>query len=549
MRFRIGTQGSLVCILGVAVVGSTLAVTRSNDYAFFDPLLEVKGLLSQRFVEEPDTKAMQLAAIKGMVDALEDPYTVFVPSAETKEFEKELTGDFVGIGVQIVIRDGWLTVVTPLEDSPAFAAGVMAEDRIVEIAGKSTFGLSSSACIELLSGEPGTKVDLVVERSGEKIPMTVERQRIIARTVKGFHWQSEADSGSKGAWQYFIDPQRKIAYLRLTQFTPTTGAEFADAIRAMGAADGNVNGLILDLRWNPGGVLQEAIKIADLFLKEGVIVSTRGRAHAEEITRATADGTLPDFPIAALINGGSASASEVLSGALTENNRAITVGTRTFGKGLVQGVMTLPSGVGQLKVTEQRYYLPSGRSLQREEDSADWGVDPTQGFYIAMTDEEAEAMIEARGRADILKAGKPDETWANPDQILATLKDKQLAAALTAVQKRLDSASSGPGEWTPTGEELPKGNTLASADLTRAQKLRDRMERELIKLDRRIESLQTASADAAPAAKDLWPDSAEVTGGYLDVFDKDGKKVARLRITGDDVERWLLDASVKKEDE
>ena len=125
MKARFSTQGSLVCILGVAVVGSTLAVTRSSDYAFFDPLLEVKGLVSQRYVEEPDTKAMQLAAIKGMVDALDDPYTVFVPAAETKDFEKELTGDFVGIGVQIVIRDGWLTVVTPLEDSPAFAAGVI----------------------------------------------------------------------------------------------------------------------------------------------------------------------------------------------------------------------------------------------------------------------------------------------------------------------------------------------------------------------------------------------------------------------------------------
>jgi carboxyl-terminal processing protease len=546
MNFRIGTQGSLVCILGVAVVGSTVALTRTNDYAFFDPLLEIKGLVSQRYVEEPDLKAMQLAAIKGMVDSLDDPYTVFVPSAESREFEKELTGDFVGIGVQIVIRDGWLTVVTPLEDSPAFAAGIMAEDRIVEISGKSTFGLSSSQCIELLSGEPGTKVDIVVERGGEKVPMTVERQRIIARTVKGFHWQSESESATRGAWQYFIDPQRKIAYLRITQFTPTTGAEFAEAIRTMGAADGSVKGLILDLRWNPGGVLQEAVKIADLFLKDGVIVSTRGRAHPEDVSRATSDGTLPDFPVAVLINGGSASASEVLSGALTENNRAIAIGTRTFGKGLVQGVMSLPSGVGQLKITEQRYYLPSGRSLQRDDSSPDWGVDPTRGFYVPMTEEETSAMIEARGEADVLRTGKPDEGWANPETILATLKDKQLAAALTALQKKLDLPDA--SEWEPTGEQLPKGNSLASGDLDRAQKLRDRMERELIKLDRKIEALQTASADAAKV-RDLWPDSAQLSGGYLDVYDRDGKKVAKLRITGQDLERWLLDADVKKDDE
>jgi carboxyl-terminal processing protease len=547
MRFRIGTQGSLVGILGFAAVGSTLALTRATDYSFFDPLLEVKSLITQRYVTDPDTKAMQLAALKGMVDALDDPYTVYVPPTDVKDFEKELTGDFVGIGVQIVIRDGWLTVVTPLEDSPAFKAGVLAEDRIVEIEGKSTFGLSSGECIELLSGEPGSKVTFVVERAGEKIPLTVNRQRIIARTVKGFHWQNGQDSGS---WQYFVDPQRKIAYLRLTQFTPSSSEEFRQALAGIGADKGEIGGLILDLRWNPGGVLQEAVSIADLFLREGVIVSTRGRAHPEEITRATAEGTLPDFPMAILVNSGSASASEVVSGALAENNRAIVVGTRTFGKGLVQSVLTLPSGNGQLKITEQRYYLPSGRCLQRSEESSEWGVDPTQGFYVPMSDEETTAMIEARGEYDVLKgaakAARGEERWSDPQWILQTLKDKQLGAALQAVQTKIDAGPS--SQWKATGQELPKGSTMAAVDLDRAQKLRDRMERELIKIDRKITALETAAGDAK-ATRDLWPDSAQLTGGRLDIYDKDGKLVTKLTITGQDLERWLIDADVKKEPE
>jgi carboxyl-terminal processing protease len=545
---RSSFQGALVGILGVAVIGSTLALTRRGDYAFFDPLVEVKSAIGQRFYKAPDEKAMQQGALRGMVDALDDPYTVYVPASETREFEKELTGDFVGIGVQIVIKDGWLTVVTPLEDSPAFKAGMMAEDRIVEVEGKSTFGLSSERCIEMLTGSPGTKVSFVVERDGQKLPMTLERQRIVARTVKGFHWEPGGAEGA-GSWQYYIDPGRGVAYVRLTQFTPTSADEFRDALVAIGAGTEKLKGLILDLRWNPGGVMQDATAIADLFLKQGVIVSTKGRARAEEVTRAREEGTLPEFPLAVLINGGSASASEILAGSLTENGRAVAVGTRTFGKGLVQSVLTLPSGQGQLKITEQRYYLPSGRCIQRSDDSAEWGVDPTQGFYVPMSDEEMAAMVKARAQQEVIKASgssNPEERWADPEWIIGRLKDPQLAAALKAVQGRIDA---GPGaEWRPTGKELPKGASIASADLTKAQKLRDRMEGELIKLDRRIEQLQTAAADAKVEAVDLWPDSVDVTDGRLEVYDKGGRLVARLRITGPDLERWLVDAEVKKEE-
>jgi carboxyl-terminal processing protease len=539
-QFRI----SLVGVLGLAVVGSTLAAFTRTPYSFFDPLVEVESVIAHRYVTDPDEKTMQQGAINGMLEALKDPYTIYVPASETKEFTKELTGDFVGIGVQVVIKDGYLTVVTPLEDTPAFRAGIQADDRIVEIDGKSTLGLSADKCIAMLTGEAGAPVTILVERAGQRTPYTVVRERVVAKTVKGFHRDNTASGDSKGAWQYFVDPARKIAYVRLTQFTPTSAEEFADAMNAIGADHGGVGGLILDLRWNPGGVLQEAIDIADLFLESGTIVSTRGRAKAEETTKAKAEGTLPNFPVAVLINGSSASASEVLSGALVENNRAIAVGSRSFGKGLVQAVISLPSGSGQLKFTEQRYYLPSGRCIQRDENSTEWGVDPTAGFYVPMTDEQTTAMLKVRRDEDTIRSTKAHEgdQWSNPDWIVDRLKDIQLAAALKAVQQCIDDG----GKWVPTGQPLPKGSALASQDLQKATRLRDRLEKELGKLDDKIESLETASGEQAKRP-DLWADT-DLTGGHVDVYDKDGKVIARLKITGPDLERWLIEADVKKDD-
>lgn len=542
-KSRTWFQVALVTVLGGAVLGSTIALSRP-DYGFFDPLIDIKAVITQRYVTEPDEKAMQLAAIQGMVESLGDPYTVYVPPTETREFTKDLTGDFVGIGVQVVTRDGWLTVVTPLEDSPAYEAGVLAGDKIVEIDGVSTLGKSSDECVSMLSGESGKPVSFVVDRAGQKVPFTVTRERVVAATVKGFHWDGKDAGGEREGWRYIVDPQRKIAYVRLSQFTPTSAAEVESKLRALGAASGGVGGLILDLRWNPGGVLQDATEIADLFLPEGTIVSTKGRAVSEVVTRAKKEGTLPDFPVAVLINGGSASASEVLSGALVENNRAIAVGTRSFGKGLVQAVLSLPSGNGQLKITEQRYYLPSGRCIQRSDDSAEWGVDPTPGFYVPMSDDEMVQMLTVRRQEDVIggdrHAGEEDK-WSDPSWIVDRLKDTQLAAALKAVQGKIDT-----GMWTPTGQPLPDSSTLAGRDLEKAQKLRDRMERELLKLERKIEAMEVAAPKHDEALPDLWPDSAEVADGRLEVFDKNGKLVAKLKITSADLEQWLIDAEVKK---
>ncbi len=549
---RIVFESALIVILGVAVLGSTLAISqRNSDYAFFDELIEVKQLISSRYIEAPDEQALREGAIKGMVEALNDPYTVYVPASEKTSFNKDLTGEYVGIGATVNGQDGWLTIVSPLEDSPAFRAGLMPQDRIVAIDGKSTQNVPLDECVNMLLGVAGTTVKLTIERQGERFDIDIERNKIKTRSVKGFH----RDPDDPEKWHYLIDPARGIAYVRLTQFTPGCAQELLNALKSIGADKGQVKGLVLDLRGNPGGLLNEAEAIADLFLDEGIIVSTRGRAYQEKVTRAKPGDTLPDFPLALLINGQSASASEVLAGALTEHQRAIAVGTRSFGKGSVQVVIELPSGRGsELKMTEQGYYLPSGRSITRKDDSATWGVDPTEGFYVPMTDQQVAAMLEVRRREEVLSARKPGEQapqtsvpagdWSNPDWILSELKDDQLSAAVRAVQAYVDQ-----GRWVPTGEKGVETGQISVSELRQLHMLRERLAREIVRTEKRIQAIE----DAVPAAKDaprpdLWADTIDLTGGILEVRDKDGKLVAKLQITGNNLERWLLDADVKKLD-
>ncbi|MFG0313288.1 MAG: S41 family peptidase, partial [Phycisphaerales bacterium] len=260
----------LIGILGVAVVGSTIAVATNairitdDQYSFFDPIVDVSTLINALYVEEADIEAMQRGAIEGMLEELNDPYTTFVPTRDTKDFSKDLTGEYVGIGAEVQIRDGWLTISSPLDGSPAWKAGVMADDRVVEIDGESTEGLTIDESIDLLTGEPNTTVTVTVERGAETLKIDIVRDHIKVQAVKGFMRE-----GGDGEWMHLIDPSAGIGYIRLTQFTPGCGQEVKDAIehtkRELG---GDLNGLVLDLRFNPGGLLDEAIEIADLFIEE-----------------------------------------------------------------------------------------------------------------------------------------------------------------------------------------------------------------------------------------------------------------------------------------
>ena len=532
-------QLALVAVLGVAVFGSTLALSQ-RDYRFFDPLIEAHAVLDQAYVTTPDEEAMQREAIAAMVESLNDPYTMFVPPTERRDFDKDLTGQYVGIGALVQNSpDGWLLVVSPLEDSPAAEAGVMAGDLIVEIEGVSTFEKSADDCVDLLVGEPGTTVSLVLDRDGERMPVEVERRKIVTRTVRGFHRRAD----DQNAWRYIIDADRRIGYVRLSQFNATTVDEFVEALDAMEAPEGELGGLIIDVRGNPGGLLVAATSIADMFIEEGVIVSTAGRAHPREETVAHQEGTLTPMPLVVLINGQAASASEVLAGALVELAGAKAVGTRSFGKGSVQSVRPIPSMPGaQIKVTEQRYYLPSGRSIHREEGATTWGVDPSDGYYVAMTRAELIAMLRARQNEEIIRQGaEEDADWSTPEMITERLKDPQLAAAVHALQMRIDDA-----EWTPTGDKNPEGDELVASDLAEARLTRERLLRELSRLDRHIEeSLAGVDGDTVRSERDFWPNQVDLVGGHVKVLDAEGNEVTTLEITGPNLERWLIDADVE----
>lgn len=534
-------RAGLISILALAVVGSTLALSSSDRrLALFDPLIDIEYLLSSEYVEELDYERIQRGAIDGMLATLNDPYTVYVPAVERESFEKELTGEYVGIGAQILIVDGWLTIVTPLDDSPALVAGLMADDRVTEIEGRSTYGMSTGECIELLQGEPGTDVHIIVERGSDRIPITITRDRIKTKSVKGYHRTIENGGSS---WDYVIDADRRIAYIRLSQFTPACAKEIADALDSVGARDGDLGGLVLDLRGNPGGSLEEAIRITDLFIDEGVIVSTKGRAFPEEVRRATRRGTMPEFPMAVLINGQSASASEILAGALVDHERAIALGTRTFGKGSVQTVKTFGrEELSELKFTTQRYYLPSGRSIQRLDESTEWGVDPTPGFYVPVSRDELIEAFRIRRDEEVIRNGDDDSEskWGDVDWVLEKLHDEQLAAAVRAVQIRIDT-----GLWEPTGDEGITGNELTLVELGDMRTRRERVLRELTRVDRRIAQLETVSDGDAIGQIDLWADDVSVEGGTLIVYDAENNVVAEFKVTGADLERWLIDADIE----
>jgi carboxyl-terminal processing protease len=549
-------NGLLIFLIGffVARLPATLAqIAGKGD--FLQSVNDVYVALMAGAVDEPDPAKLQKGAIDGMLEALNDDYAQYIPEDEAEQFEKDMTGQFSGIGCQIDIRDGWLTVVSPIEDSPAFNAGIMAGDRIEKIGDRSTFGLSADECIKLLTGPPGTEVSFTVRRDGIEIPYTLKRAPITSKSVRGIDRDAAA-----GKWQFLVDHDNRIGYIRLSQFTPSAAEEVAEALKETFKqaqdAGGDLNGLILDLRNNPGGVMDGALAIADMFLDSGVIMSIRGRTSPPVEFEASAQGTVPNFPMAVLVNENSASASEIVAGALKDHHRAVIIGERTFGKGLVQTVMRLRHAPkAQVKFTTQRYYLPSGRMIQRSDDSTEWGVDPNEGFYVPMTDREKVDAILKRREWDILKKdAKPSDLethrWSDPEWVRNEARDKQLAAAIQAVQTRIAAGvtadAGGITPWKPVSDVEPHHGKIAVKELQDLKKTRQLLSIEFARIEKRIQALrkQADSGDVAEKKLDLWSDEIDLTGGRIEVFDKDGHVVARLKVTGRDVERFLLPADV-----
>ncbi len=346
----------LVCSLLLAV--STCPVRAENStaenteqqqqtiYRNLETFANVLTLLQQHYVDRIDTEKVIIGAINGMLTSL-DPHSAYMPPEDFKDLQEETKGSFTGIGIEITIRDGVLTAVSPIEDTPAYKAGIQAGDQIIRINGELTKAMTLMDAVKKLRGKKGTKVTITVHRQGWPEP----RDFVLVRDVIPLH----------SVRTMVLEPG--LLYVRITNFQANTTRDFSQALD-QAEQHHPLAGLLLDLRDNPGGLLDQAIRIADLFLDKGVIVSTRGRDPEQNMRyEAHRDGREYTFPMVVLVNGGSASASEIVAGALQDHKRAIIVGTETFGKGSVQTIIPMPNGAG-IRLTTARYYTPSGRSIQ-----------------------------------------------------------------------------------------------------------------------------------------------------------------------------------------
>lgn len=317
-------------------------ITYENLRIFAEVLKEIQA----NFVEEVDPQKLIYSAIEGMVKGL-DAHSGFLKKEEYSELMEETKGEFTGVGIEITIRDNTVTVVSPIEDTPAFKAGIKPGDKILKVDDTPTKDMTLTEVVKRIRGPKGTKVRLTIGRKGEQNPIEVElvREKIPIHNVKGYYLGS------------------KVAYLRVSSFQTNTSGRLYNAYSELKKAHG-INGIVLDLRNNPGGLLSEAVKVADLFLPEGIIVSTKGRDPSKNMEfKAKKEEAEVSEPMVVLVNEGSASASEIVAGALQDNKRALIVGTKTFGKGSVQTVIPLSDGSG-LRLTTSLYFTPSGRSIQ-----------------------------------------------------------------------------------------------------------------------------------------------------------------------------------------
>lgn len=405
--------------------------------------------IDRNYVKEVDRRELIEAAVRGMLAEL-DPYSDYIPPDDLKSFTESVEQEFSGVGIRVKFDEPShsIEVTSPLPGSPAYKAGIQAGDKIVSINGKQVgefeTGREIETAIEMLRGKEGETVEIGIKHQEEEVKqITLTRAVITLDTVLG------NTPNTDGSWDFLLDKDSKIAYVRLTHFTRRSAQEMRDVIRNLKRED--MQGLILDLRFNPGGLLQSAVEIADLFLESGMIVQTEGRNVPTRPYPAKAWGTYSDFPIAVLINRYSASASEILSAALQDHKRAVVVGERSWGKGSVQNVIDMEESKAALKLTTAYYHRPSGKKIHREVgegEEVEWGVKPDEGFEVKFNNEELRAQQEDRRDRDIPGATAPETPF----------EDKQLAKAVEYLKGEIAKKSSPAQDATEEKAAEPDAN-------------------------------------------------------------------------------------------
>jgi carboxyl-terminal processing protease len=375
---------------------------RDAGYDHFKQLITIIEQVKRNYVNEVDEDTMFLGAYKGIVTEL-DPYSQYMTPEDVQQLMVDTEGEFGGLGIEITLDENRvLKVITPIEGTPAMNAGVLPGDRIVEIDGKSTYRMDIIDAVKVLRGKPGTDVTITVvnENRAKRETITITRDIIKIKSIRAAHIEDE---------------KAKIGYIRMTNFQKNTPEELDRAVN--GLLDDGMRALVLDLRRNPGGLLDSAVGVSDRFLSEGVIVSTKGRV--DEATReftAEKDDTYPNFPLAVLVSNYSASASEIVAGAVQDTQRGILVGTRTFGKGSVQSILPLAGGA-KLRLTTAKYYTPGGRCIHRDINATEddpWGIQPD--IVVETTAEDELALFKHWQQERVMENNGPEgEEAAAPE--------------------------------------------------------------------------------------------------------------------------------------
>ncbi|MGF1632897.1 MAG: S41 family peptidase [Phycisphaerae bacterium] len=416
-----------VLVAGFAGRAAFTLTPRQTDMPFAGGLIDIARHIEDDYVREVSAETLRNAAIAGVMSRL-DPFSTYVPPADREAFSGSLEGNFRGVGVYLIEREGGgVEVASPIEASPAFEAGVTAGDVITAVDGTDVSTAAIERVQELVRGPVGTTVTLTLRRNGRTLDLTMPRADVSVPMVKGY--RRNADD----TWDYTVLDEPMIGYVRLSQFTPGVADEIRQIVTDLEAH--GLRGLILDMRFNPGGQLDEALELADEFVTDGVLLTQSGRRRLEQVH--PADGSrITGVPMAVLVNEQSASAAEVVAGALQDHDRALVVGTRTFGKGSVQETMLvrgIPGGPGMLKLTTAKWYLPSGRSLQRTPDSPSWGVEPD--ITIAYTNDELRALSGQLATDAYLTNGRATASAAAAMEAAGEGRfvDRQLEAAVEAL--------------------------------------------------------------------------------------------------------------------